>query len=147
MRNGEWLEIRAEYRTNPTWVEELTCKFYVLMKAKSAEHAPKGSGQMALLTGEVTYTDIPKGNDHFAHIYLHPVKRFRYGDVQAYAVEFQVNGETVGGKSKEGPSELKGQKWWEGRLQPQAVLLNRAQTPFSFLDFTSQDIIKPMGAR
>ena len=56
---GEWLEIEVEYETKPEDIDDLTFKFTVMFEKK-------------LLDGEVTYSNIAKGKDHFAVMYLSP---------------------------------------------------------------------------
>ena len=56
---GEWLEIEVEYATKPEDIDDLTFKFTVMFEKK-------------LLDGEVTYSNIAQGKDHFAVMYVSP---------------------------------------------------------------------------
>jgi hypothetical protein len=56
---GQWLEVEVEYETKPEDIDELTFKFTILIEKK-------------LLTGEVTYINIPKARDHYAVVYVAP---------------------------------------------------------------------------
>jgi len=97
---SKWLEIRSEYKTAPDWVDEAQFKYFVAFEAKDPRHLPKAAGgsRINVLTGDVTYEDIPKGG-HLSTMYLSPSKYFRYGKVIGYRVEVYVSGQLVHGES------------------------------------------------
>ena len=76
-RPADWLEIEVEYETKPEDIDELTFKFTVMFEKK-------------LLDGEVTYSNIAKGREHFAVVYVSPK-----------AIEKLTMGKTMNGASIE----------------------------------------------
>lgn len=143
---NKWLEVRADYRSNVEWIDEMTFKYYVLFQSADPRNIPSGGDKITLITGDVTYTDVIKARQHSSAMFLSPTKHYRYGKVIAFAVQVEVNGKTVAGETKEAMSELKGTKWWEKR-PPQRLLLNRTQTPFYGVDFDSYSDIKTDSTR
>jgi len=142
----KWLELSTEYRSNVPWIDEITFKYYVLFKQEDRDHLKQGEDGVTLVTGEVVYTDVMKSRKHISAMFLTPSKTFRLGKPAAYAVQIQVGGRTVQGKTVETVASLKGTQWWESR-PPKRMLLNRTQTPFYGIDFDSFSDIKTDNAR
>ena len=69
---GKWAEIKVTFDTKPRWADEITFKAMVYLKNKKS----------TVLSGEVTYINIPKGQKHTAVLYIHPLTLQRYGEVK-----------------------------------------------------------------
>ena len=135
----DWAQIDVEYETAPAWIDEMTCTFYVLMKARQAE---KGQQPYRLLRGEVTYVNIAKGK-HKADMYLHPSTLARYGAIERVAVLMRAEGRLVAMDSQ--PSS--NQRWWEQLTPLDGYVLNHMESPFAMLNFDDYEAIKTGGQR
>ena len=133
-RTREWFQIITSYETKPEWTDEVTFKYYVLVKDKSGEVGARQS----LFSGEVTYINIEKGK-HKSDMYLHPSTIARFGDVQAVAVMVSVQGRVEAIESLPASNE----RWWEKLTPVDGMLLNRMQTPFAMLYFDDYEAVKP----
>jgi len=132
-RAKDWFRVFVEYDTDAEWVDELNFTFYVLVKGKSKDAPP-----FSLFKGETSYIHISKGSRHQADMFLHPNIVSRFGDVERVAVEVRQGGRLLERGGKPNPTEA----WWE-RLSPiDGVLLNRAQTPFIYVNIDDYEIIK-----
>ncbi len=142
-----WAEILIQFdfpgerpnSTEPEWIDELSFQFYVLMHDSKAK-------EYTFLKGIVAHTDVAKGRGHYSAMYVRPSGLERFGDVVAVAVEAVIKGATVGvmseGKLPQGqalPTE-----WWKTtKLIPKdGYLLNRAQTPFVFVNYDDYEVVK-----
>ncbi|MFH0909207.1 MAG: Amuc_1102 family pilus-like protein [bacterium] len=132
-RTREWFQIITTYETKPEWVDEVTFKYYVLVKDKGGE---VGSRQ-SLFSGEVTYINVEKGK-HKSDVYLHPSTISRFGEVQAVAVMVSVQGRVEAIESLPTSNE----RWWEKLTPVDGMLLNRMQTPFAMLYFDDYEAVK-----
>lgn len=56
---GQWLEMEVEYETKLEMIDELTFTYKVLLNGK-------------MLSGDMTYVEIPKGREHYAVAYVAP---------------------------------------------------------------------------
>ena len=152
-RASEWMQILVEYSAaggSGGWLDELTLKWYVLLK--------EPGGKFLLLETSATYLDIERNDDtRYAVAYIRPGFLRRYFDKGRVPkrdiwirVEAVVNGSTVGSKILEDNKEPAA-NWWQARepkvkLVPDA-LLTRDQTPFAALDYDSFEHIKPSTSR
>lgn len=133
-RVKEWFRVFVEYDTEADWTDELNFTFYVVVKGKTKDAPP-----FTLFKSETSYLHIPKGRKHVADMYLHPNIVERFGDVERVAVEIRAAGRVL---DRAGKPQLTS-AWWEQLSPVEGVLLNRAQTPFAFVDIDDQEIIKP----
>ena len=133
MNAQNWGRAYVEYDTAPDWIDEMTIRWYVLLKDRSNEYV--------MLKGSTSYVDIEKGRQHRAEIFIRPQTLKRYGEIAAIAVEFVSAGQTVGGEA----TSFKGSKNW---FQSSAVdtrdgvLLNRNKTPWAFINSDDYQSIK-----
>lgn len=129
----QWARVTVYFDTEPEWIDELTFKFYVLVRnAKTT--------QSTLFSGSVTFVDVSKGRLHPATMYLTPATVQRYGQVEAVAVEVVSGGEVV--ESLAVPDQPA--QWWRSpKLKvKEGLLLNRAQTPFALINIDSYPPVK-----
>lgn len=136
-RTRDWFQITVDYDTAPTWVDEATFTYYVLVLNKKPE---PGVNPRTLFKGEVSYINIERGK-HKSDIYLHPSTASRFGDIERVAVQVSVGGRLV---AMEGvPSGTVQQRWWESFSPQSGYLLNRKETPFAMINFDDYEAIKP----
>gem|GEM_PF-5847999 len=64
LNRSNWLELRTEFRTDKDWIDEAQFKYYLLMDQSNPRMLPEGAARANILTGEVTYQDIPKHTGH-----------------------------------------------------------------------------------
>jgi hypothetical protein len=133
-RTREWFQIITTYDTKPEWVDDITFKYYVLVKDKSGDVG----NRQALFSGEVSYINVEKGK-HKSDMYLHPSTIARFGEVQAVAVMVSVQGRVEAIESLPASNE----RWWEKLTPVEGMLLNRMQTPFAMLYFDDYEAVKP----
>lgn len=133
-RQPDWWRYVVEFETAPDWIDELEFIYYAYMKDQS------NKGAEVMYRGTVTYVNIPKGR-HFSDIFLHPSTLARLGSVEQVAVVVKARGAVVATDST-----AKTPNWWERFSPVDGVLLNRAQTPFAFIDYDLFNAIKPAAA-
>ena len=133
-RTREWFQIITSYDTKPEWVDDISFKYYVLVKDKSGDVG----NRQALFSGEVNYINVEKGK-HKSDMYLHPSTIARFGEVQAVAVIVSVQGRVEAIESLPTSNE----RWWEKLTPVDGMLLNRMQTPFAMLYFDDYEAVKP----
>jgi len=78
-QDGRWLRIDVPFQTKKKTTPELKFKFYLeAYEVVEAEEGGKTSEKFVILTGDALYRDIPKGDKHFAGVFLPPgsVARF-----------------------------------------------------------------------
>lgn len=128
---GDWLEVEVAYETKPEDIDELTFKFTILVEKK-------------LLTGEVTYVNIPKNREHFGVVYVAP-----------RTLEKLTGGKPLTGTSienvwvevsRQGQILDKPQSFRPGAVPnlPQIanLVLNKDETPFAPLYYDRYEAIK-----
>ena len=143
-RQGIWRQFMVDYDTREEWTDELTFEFHVL-----ALGLVDGKKAYSYYTARVSYIDIPEGRRHMATVFLRPNTIQRYGKPAAFAVEIFHKGELVARES-EAATKLP-EMWWKDAkvVESELVskrdnyLLNRAQTPFAFVDVDAYETIKP----
>ena len=122
-RVKNWFSVTADYETAADWTDELEFTFYVLVK--NTKH-PKSAPPQSLFKQTVSYVNIEKGR-HKADVFLHPNTIARYGEVQAVAVQVNMQGLKVAEQGKPDTKE----RWWEKLPPTDGLLLPRSETPFA----------------
>lgn len=133
-KQPDWGRMLVEYETKPDWIDELEFTYYVYMKDQS------NKGAEMMFRGTVTYVNVAKGR-HYSDIFLHPSTLARMGRVEQVAVVVKVKGAVVATEST-----AQTPNWWDRFSPIDGVLLNRSQTPFSFVDYDMYEAIKPAAA-
>lgn len=145
-RPKDWLEIETEVEVAPprgdrnaTAIPRLNFKYYVFLDSQD-------KSKRRILTADVVHTNVPVKEKVRSVVYITPSTILKVTGkpegnpslVTFWAVEVQMDGETVGFLSK-GPNGVKkspneaGAKWWESASAPpqEPDLKNKAQTPFA----------------
>ena len=87
-QEGRWLRIDVPFSTEKKITPEIKFKFYLEgYEVTEPEGAGKETEKFVVLTGEVTYRDVPKGAKHYAGMFLPPATALRFSGTKA-------NGET-----------------------------------------------------
>jgi hypothetical protein len=132
---GKWLEIEVQFEAVPEVTDELTAKFYVMINN-------------VVLSGDVTYINVPKGREQYACMYVPPATLTRLmggkpvvlSAITNVGVQLQVKGQAVYEKNSPEIAE-----WWTRFQQTSGLLLNKNQTPFAPLYWDRYPQIKTAG--
>ena len=78
-QEGRWLRIDVPFATEKKITPEVKFKFFLEgYEVVEAEKGGKDTEKFVVLTGEVTYRDVPKGTKHFAGVFLPPAATLRF---------------------------------------------------------------------
>lgn len=78
-QDARWLRIDVPFQTKKKITPELKFKFYLeAYEGAEAGEGGKNSEKFVILNGEATYRDIPKGDKHFAGVFLPPASMARF---------------------------------------------------------------------
>lgn len=78
-QDGRWLRIDVPFQTKKKITPELKFKFFLEgYEVAEAEDGGKTTEKFVILSGEAVYRDIPKGDKHFAGIFLPPGSMARF---------------------------------------------------------------------
>lgn len=134
-----WLEIETEFDIELPRADggrdgvfpSLEFKYYVVTNATAKD------GKRVMLSGSVTYSNIPAHEKCHALAFVSPSTLKRAlskdnggkADVMGYGIEILANGQVVGGKSQGPPG-----KWWEDTSKFSVIdsaVLGKDKTPFA----------------
>ena len=80
---GRWLRVDVPFATEKRITPEVKLKFFLEgYEVVEGEKGAKDSEKFVVLTGEVTYRDVPKGAKHYAGVFLPPSSTFRYAGLK-----------------------------------------------------------------
>src|SRR5436189_6461709 len=133
-RRDRWLEVEVEFSALPDLTDELTFKYYILFNG-------------TLLTGDVTYVNIPAGRENRSVMYVPPRALERFANNRPITdnlfqnVAVQI---AQAGAVKAEASLARAQPQWFATLQaaPSGFVLNKNQTPFAPLYWDRYEQIK-----
>ena len=78
-QDGRWLRIDVPFQTKKKITPDLKFKFFLEgYEVMEGEEGGKSSEKFVILSGEAVYRDIPKGEKHFAGIFLPPASVARF---------------------------------------------------------------------
>ena len=78
-QDGRWLRIDVPFQTKKKITPELKFKFYLEgYENMEGEEAGKTAEKFVILSGEAIYRDIPRGDKHFAGVFLPPASMARF---------------------------------------------------------------------
>ena len=119
---GDWTKVMLRFDTEAEWTDQLEMRFYIVVKH------PR-TGAYTMFTGTYVYSDIPKGRNHQAAVFLKPRTTERFGAAERAAVELYSKGEVVSAASF--PEDNK--PWWRTATvrSVEGYVIERAQTPFA----------------
>lgn len=76
---GRWLRIDVPFATEKNFTPEVKFKFFLEgYEVVKGETGGKDSEKFVVLTGEVSYRDVPKGARHYAGMFLPPSSTLRF---------------------------------------------------------------------
>ncbi|NQT92574.1 MAG: hypothetical protein HQ559_07430 [Lentisphaerae bacterium] len=139
-----WVRLTTTYDTAPEWIDELTLQYHAMAAKKEGPVT-----RYTIYKATVRCFDIEAGRGHASAVYLRPAALKRYGELVAVAVEITHDGKIVDSKS-----EISGLRlppdWWknpqvtdrEGVTVKEGYLLNRAETPFAFVNVDDYEYVR-----
>ena len=81
-QEGRWLRIDVPFATEKKITPEVKFKFFLEgYEVVEGEKGAKDTEKYVVLTGEVTYRDVPKGTKHYAGMFLPPASTLRFAGV------------------------------------------------------------------
>jgi hypothetical protein len=103
---GQWLKVEFHYGTTPVlttkYLDEVQFKIWIEGLDLLAKNAPvPGKGVAVVMTGEVTYVNVPAGKDLYGSFYVHPntIGRYSSRDAEDFDRKFNIHVEAyVGGQ-------------------------------------------------
>ncbi|MEI9999044.1 MAG: hypothetical protein WDO13_07690 [Verrucomicrobiota bacterium] len=143
--NQQWLKIEFHYAVAPQkipFLDSVEFKVWVEGRDLYAANAPGDQGVSVLLTGSVTYINLPKTSDGYGVFYLHPSTMTRYSTSRGYEDfdrKFNIHiMALVGGQEVDHYDKFKDQQgsdWYKGipTLIPNLVY-RQDQSPFVLTD-------------
>lgn len=82
-QEGRWLRIDVPFGTEKRITPEVKFKFFLEgYEVVEGDKGAKDTEKYVVLTGEVTYRDVPKGPKHYAGIFLPPASTFRFAGLK-----------------------------------------------------------------
>ena len=83
-QEGRWLRIDVPFSTEKKITPEIKFKFYLEgYEVVESEGGGKETEKLVVLTGEVSYRDIPRGVKHFAGMFLPPSSVLRFAGIKS----------------------------------------------------------------
>jgi len=77
-QDGRWLRIDVPFATQKKITPEIKFRFFLEGYEVSEAEGGKESEKFVVLTGEVTYRDVPRGPKHYAGMFLPPASVLRF---------------------------------------------------------------------
>jgi len=82
-QEGRWLRIDVPFATEKKITPEVKFKFFLEgYEVVEGEKGAKDIEKFVVLTGEVTYRDVPKGAKHYAGMFLPPASTLRFAGLK-----------------------------------------------------------------
>lgn len=82
-QEGRWLRIDVPFATEKKITPEVKFKFFLEgYEGVEGEKGAKETEKFVVLTGEVTYRDVPKGAKHYAGVFLPPASVLRFAGLK-----------------------------------------------------------------
>ncbi len=127
-----WIRLDVIYDTTVEWADDLRFEFFVL---------GSDGAQNFLLTGQETYMNVARGNQHTASMFIHPntVKRyFRGQNARKITVDAYYQNRLV----DRGSNPVDRTEWWKQLQAMTGLVVSRMQTPWAVLNNDSYESIK-----
>jgi len=144
--NNQWLKVEFHFGTTTAlttkYVDAVEFKVWIEGLDLLATDAPvKGKGVAVVLTGSVTYINIPAGKDIYGVFYVHPSTLGRYSTERGYDDfdhRFNIHVEAnVGGTLMDAIDKVKdkaGLEWYKPLKVVPNLVYRQDQTPFIVAD-------------
>jgi hypothetical protein len=155
--NTNWLKVEFHYSVNPPdekypWVDSAQFKIWIEGRDLYSAKSPGPEGVAVVLTGALTYTNLPKTRDEYGVFYVHPNVLSRYcgtGTYEDFDRKFNIHVEAwVGGKEVDYFDKKKDvPNWWTvvnnvGPIPVPNLVCRQDQTPFLMADTVRYPQIK-----
>lgn len=132
---NNWTRILVRFDTEADWIDQLEMRFYIVVKNSR-------TSAYTMFTGTFVYSEVSKGRNHQAAVFLRPRTTERYGVPERAGVEVYSKGELVSAGSW--PEDNKA--WWRtatANLRTvEGYVLERSQTPFAFIAVDNYEVPK-----
>jgi len=150
---GQWLKVEFHYSVTPQtatpFVDAAEFKVWIEGRDLYAANAPGDAGVAVVLTGTVTYVNIPAGRDAYGVFYVHPSTLARYSSkegVEDFDRKFNVHIEAdVAGVESDYFDKMKdpqGPDWYKGPKPVANLVYRKDQSPFVMGDVDHYPAIK-----
>jgi len=149
--DNKWLKVEFHYSVTPSkgaeFVDSAEFKVWIEARDLYAPNAPGDEGIAVMLTGTVTYINIPKGKDAYGVFYVSPSTLARYSSKQGvsdFERKFNVHVEvSIGGKMVDVLDKNKDtDKWWLAPPSVSGLVYRQDQSPFLLTDGGRYPMIK-----
>jgi len=115
-----WGEIRIIFDSRIKYIDELTIKYYVLMRTKT---------NIDILYKEITYLDVFPGKGYISSVFVHPSTMKKYGNkIEAVHCEFWIGGKIFAVTDFPKKAKI---KWWDKKPPKKGYLFSKYFTPFA----------------
>ena len=150
----QWMKIEFHYAVVPQtavpYVDAAEFKVWVEARDLYAPNAPAEVGFAVVLTGSLTYINMPAGHDAYGVFYIHPSTLARYsakGGIEDFDRKFNVHIEaSVGGVLSDYydkiPHDPGGADWFKAPRAVTGLVLRQDQSPFVLADVDRYPAIK-----
>jgi hypothetical protein len=157
-QEGRWLRIDVPFATAKKITPEIKFRFYLEgYEVAEGEKGGRDTEKFVVLTGEVTYRDVPRGSKHYAGMFLPPSSTFRYaglkpnGETDWSTRKMNLRVEAMDGgvpvkefldfqsDKEKGPSGRGGKKDPDWHKSPEAVEISSALLPVTQTPFWPKD--------
>jgi hypothetical protein len=147
----KWLKIEFKYAATPAkgdYVDAVQFKVWVEGRDLMAPNAPGDEGVAVVLTGSVTYVNIPKDKDTYGVFYVHPCTMGRYSTKQGYTdferkfnvhLDAIIDGKVVDNIDKNKETDL---AWYQKFPALSGFVYRQDQCPFLLTEFGRYPPIK-----
>ncbi|MDX9702643.1 MAG: hypothetical protein RBU23_06330 [Candidatus Auribacterota bacterium] len=117
----DWYKIWVRFDSKPEWADGVQIKYYVLLSERSRKD------RYTMLTGDVVYDSVPRGNGRNSFMYIHPRTIERYGIPEKVMCEIWFQGIRItrGFLPKQTTDE-----WWVQHKPLKGDLKVRLFTPY-----------------
>ena len=143
--NNKWLKVEFHYGTTAAlttnYLDSVEFKVWIEGLDLLAKNAPvPGKGVAVVLTGSVTYINVPAGRDIYGVFYVHPSTLGRYSDDRGYEDfdrKFNIHIEAyVGGAKMDNFDKNKEQdpNWFQPLVPIPNLVYRQDQSPFLLAD-------------
>jgi hypothetical protein len=137
-----WGKIEVDYTNSVEWADEVEVKLYALLESSKQEKnegyaREQKASPYTMLTGNVTYVNVPQGKENKAVLFIHPYALKRYGELKQIHVEVSYKGVVVSKMdqsflSTKEKRDVNLKDWWTRVSPVPGQILPHTRTPFMF---------------
>ena len=135
----KWLKVEFHYSVNPpqgNYLDEVQFKVWIEGRDLYDPQGQPGKGMPVMLTGTVTYVNVPKGKDNYGVFYVHPSTLGRYSTDKGVTdfdrtfnvhVEADIAGAAVDAADKNKEQDL---NWYQPYKTIPGLVYRQNECPF-----------------